>query len=231
MYGLGITPSKTSAARSRQHDRGDRAELLASLDVVEALQHLPVRRAGEQAAVAERARAVLAAPLEPADDPVGGEHRGRRVGEVVGSLEGHAGGAQARRDLVVAQPRRAPPWPSARSRPPSAQRELQCGAERGAGVARRRLHPDVARTAPRRRAAPLATQFRATPPAMRERRGRPSASCTHWARLENHLLERVCTDAAERGVGVGQCAALARRRDERRPVDRRRRGSRRLRRA
>ena len=55
MCGLGSgPPAKISPARSSEHHRRDRPELLAALDVVEPLEVLGVARVGEQAAVAER---------------------------------------------------------------------------------------------------------------------------------------------------------------------------------
>ena len=70
--------SKISARTLGEHHRRDRPELLAALDVVEPLEVRRRARVGQQRAVAERARAVLAAPLEPGDDAVVGERRGDR---------------------------------------------------------------------------------------------------------------------------------------------------------
>ena len=83
MYGLGSGPSrKISVGPLEQHHRRHRAELLAALDVVEPLEVLGPARVRHQRAVAQGARAELAAPVEPRDHAVGGEHVGHLAGEV-----------------------------------------------------------------------------------------------------------------------------------------------------
>src|SRR5204863_9886066 len=67
-----------------EHHRRDRAKLLAALDVVQALEVGGAPRIGEQAAMAERAGAVLAASLEPGHDAVVGEHLRHLLDDVVG---------------------------------------------------------------------------------------------------------------------------------------------------
>ena len=96
MYGLGWTPSKISGARSREHHRRHRAELLASLDGVHPPQVLGAPGVAQQAAVAERPGPVLAAPLEPADDRARVEGGRHLLGEVAGALVGLLGGLQRR---------------------------------------------------------------------------------------------------------------------------------------
>ena len=55
-------------------NRRERPELLAMLDVaVEPIAHADRVRRGEQTAMAQRARPVLAGAVHPADDAVGGE--------------------------------------------------------------------------------------------------------------------------------------------------------------
>ena len=144
--GDGIGPRlKISRGALGQHHRRDRAELLAALDVVEALE---VRRAagiGQQAAVAERARAELAAPLEPGDDAVGGQHLGHRVRESAGRSYGDAGGrAASRLDLVVVrQPRPRAAVGIGCDAVAQARATCSARAERRAGVAGGGLHPDL----------------------------------------------------------------------------------------
>jgi hypothetical protein len=85
----------------QQHERRDRPELLAALDVVEPLQVVPVAGVREQRPVAERPRAELAAAGEPRHDAVVGEHLRDLPGEVRRRGERQAGGPQCGRELVV----------------------------------------------------------------------------------------------------------------------------------
>ena len=63
-----------AVGRLDRHDRRERPELLAILDVaIEPVAHLARVRRGEDAAMAERARAELGGAIHPADDAAGGE--------------------------------------------------------------------------------------------------------------------------------------------------------------
>ncbi len=227
MYGEGSGPRpKMSAARSARHHRRHRPELLAALDVVEPLEVALVTRVGEQRAVAERARAVLAAALEPGDDAVAGETLGHRLGDVVGPLVRHAGGRSTASTSASVHPRpRSAPGiglvrsPSARatwSAPPSAVPESPA-----AGC----THTSSYGLSSNSRV--FATQLSATPPASVSTppgvlllRAPEVWRCSQPASSSSTSSSRVCTLAA-RSACVGRpllgAAALL---GQRAPVDR-----------
>ena len=147
MCGDGMAAAEDRGRVLLEHHRRDRPELLAALDVVEPLEVLDPARVGEQAAVPERARPVLAAALEPGDDAVGGQRLGDLLGDVVGPLEVDAGAPQPVGQRVVVPlaaergrgHRRAPARP--RRRRPAARRRARCPSRR------RRAAPRSPRTA------------------------------------------------------------------------------------
>ncbi len=121
---------------------------------------------------------------------VGVEHRGRRSRR-----------RRASRSMASAPRRRAEEAPliavagrrhAARGSPATDVPAVERGAERAAGVAGRRLHPDPS-NGPSRSRRPLATQFRATPPARQASRSPViAAACAGHAQhdLLGHLLDR-----------------------------------------
>ena len=103
MNGLGSgPPSKSSAARSARTIGATGRNCSRPLTSLSRSVLRRVARVGEQAAVAEGARPELAAPLEPGDDAVGGQHLGDRLGHVAGPLVGDRGAVEPRRELGVA---------------------------------------------------------------------------------------------------------------------------------
>ena len=132
-----------------ERHRRDRAELLAAFHVVQPAQRVGVARIREQRAVAERARAVFAAALEPRDDAVVGDHARHRFRDVararVAARSPSSSACSNLRVAPAAAERRA--RASAARRRPARFADVERRAERGAGVARGRLHPDVRRTA------------------------------------------------------------------------------------
>src|SRR4051794_16075937 len=195
-----------------EHHRRHRAELLAALDVVEALDVGGAARIGEQRAAPERARPVLAGALEPRDDAVAGQHLGHRLGEVTGTLIGDARGAQRGLELVVVP--RAPDIGAGHRFDAIAEvaRQAQSGAQRGPAVARRRLHPHGIE-------GPFAPQARVGHAVERHAAGhgqrRLARLLVQPARQgEEHLLEARLHRAGEVGVRTRPVRAGAQRRGE-----------------
>ena len=184
-----------------EHRRRERPEPLAELDLqVEPLLHLGIARVAEDAAVAERPRPELHAPLEPAAHLAGRQPRVRRR-------------PPARRDRPRA-PRRAVEranrplgveirelraevaCPSSRRRR-RVRRPMPAAGRDGCATRRRRRRPLRPRRRPpaesrsrrtRRssRSLPLATQFSATPPA--STRWRQPVGSSRRARQPQHDL-------------------------------------------
>ena len=127
----------------KRHHRSHRAELLAALDVVEALQIAWVGGIREKAAVPERPGAPFAAALEPGDHSVAGNDLRGGCGDVGGPLVAHPRPVQPCLEFAVR------PFPSERCRlhrldgVAALPGHRQRGSERGAGVAGRRLDPDL----------------------------------------------------------------------------------------
>ena len=168
MYGAGQRPpSKISGARSASTIGATGRNCSRPLTSLSRSRFARVARVGEQGAVAERARAELAAALEPGDDAVGGEHLGDRVGEVVRALVDDAAAVEPGGQLVVV-PAAAERGgaPSARPASPSSRGDVQRRAERGA----RRRPPRAAPRLVERALAPAAASWRRSS----ARRRRPS---------------------------------------------------------
>ena len=96
--------------------------------------------------MAQGPRTELAATLEPGDDAVVRQLLGHRVGDVGRPVVGDLGRAQCRLEIVVA------PLPAqvgageGRDVLTHPLGDVERAAERGAGVAGRRLHPDLVET-------------------------------------------------------------------------------------
>ena len=125
-----------------------RPEVLAPLDVaVQPIAHLLRLRRREQAAMPERARAELGRALHPADDPVGGEIVGdprqqRLVAEFLDQLVVLAGGSREVSRINGRTPERMVGHGAIgilEVDPVGVER----GAQRAAGIARRRRHEDA----------------------------------------------------------------------------------------
>ena len=190
MNGSGTASTKYSSIASTSVDGRERPELLAKLDLgVDDLAHVGAPRIGEDAAVAERARAPLHAALEPADDLSRREMRppSRRTARRRrrSSRRSHrrspsssAARVDRRGDRAVVE-RRSPvavrhhePARLARQLVPDVERR----AERRAVVARRRLDVDLAE---RRALADLAVGdavHRAAAGQAQPRRARPACA-------------------------------------------------------
>ena len=221
------------ARRLREERRRERAEGLAVLDArVEDVLHVVPARIGDDRAVAERARAELHPPLEPADDVA--------VGDPLGDVRRRA----RRRPCARARSRRrgSPPRPRRRrtagrcTRAPSRSRAA-CrapGSRRSTRHRRRcrsRLRP-AARRRPRTRVSgrmrPFATAFSATPPA-RQRFFDPVRRCAARTRCRYASSSIAWSAAATSSVHLGQLGARLARGAERllhpvreEPADRRR---------
>ncbi len=174
-------------------------------------------RVGEQAAVPEGARSVLARALEPRDDAVGGEDLGDRIGDVVGALEGDLGGVQARGELVVAPG--APEVGATHRADLVAERlgEVQRRAERGPAVARGGLDPDLVEGA-------LAPDARVGHAVQRDAAGHRERALARALvqparEVEQDLLEALLHAAREVGVRLGPVLARAQPRREALEVD------------
>ena len=201
-----------------EHHRRDGPELLAALDVVEALEVRHPARVGQQAAVAQRARPELAAPLEPGDDAVGGQRLGHRGGDVVGALVDHPGAVEPGRQRVVV------PFPAERRGPhrrdvlPESGGRVQRRAQRGARVPGGRLDPDLLER-------PLAQQpgvgHAVERDAARHRQTALAGLAVQPAsEVEQHVLDGPLDRGGEVGVlGRPTVAALRQRGREGRPVD------------
>src|SRR3954451_24296554 len=83
-----------------QDHRCNRAELLAAFDVVHPLQVLRPARVDEQAAMPQRAGAVLASPVAPSDDSSGGEAFGGGPRKVGGTAVAKTGAPEYRFGLA-----------------------------------------------------------------------------------------------------------------------------------
>ena len=204
MYGLGSGPSKISAARSLADHRGDRAELLATLDVVEALEVLRPPRVGEQRALTERAGPVLAAALEPGDDAVVGERLGHRLGDVGRALVVDAAARSHASSSSSSQTGRGPRWPSAR---PGRRGRRRRAARRPRAVP---VSPEAgwtqtASNGPSRQIREFATQLSATPPAI-VRVALAGAGRAASARARAGPPRGGAGPSGEVGVGVGPAA-------------------------
>src|SRR5690606_4289594 len=95
-------PVEDLACSFEGHHRRHGAELLTTLDVVEAFEVSGRSGIGQEAAMTQRARAVLAAPLEPGDDLVVGQRVTDGSGEVDRSSVRDGRAAKLRLDRVVA---------------------------------------------------------------------------------------------------------------------------------
>ena len=137
-----------------QHTRRERPEALAELDLeVHRRLHLRRPRIAEDAARAERARPELHPALEPADDLLRFQQIGdarRRVGVARrrdGTSRRRGRGTRRSRSDENAGPRKLPCWRSIEPVCPRLVEQLvpdeQRRAQRAAGVAGRRLNPDV----------------------------------------------------------------------------------------
>src|SRR5690606_25128359 len=126
-----------------EHHGGDRPELLAALDVVEPFEVLGAAGVGEQGAVSEGARAVLAAALEPGDDAVAGEFLGDGLGDVVGPVVGDGGAVEPVAQGVVAPAASEVGAGHGPRGDPLLRAHVQGAAEGGAGVPGGGLHPQV----------------------------------------------------------------------------------------
>ena len=205
--GAGHGPLEDLAGPLGQDHRGHRPELLAALDVVEPLQVGRPGGVGEQAAVPEGARPVLAAALEPGDHPVGGDHLGDRVGQVGRALVGDPGRGQPGGQLVVGPA--APEGGRRHGRDPVAEGvgEVHGRAEGGAGVAGGRLHPDALER-------PLLGQDRVGHAVERDPAGHGQVAVAGLGvqpadQLEQDLLEAELDAGGQVGVLGGPLLALA----------------------
>ena len=202
MYGRVGVELEVVGALLAQDARRERAERLAELDLqVHRRLHRRRARVAEDAARAERARAELHAPLEPADDAAVGEQLGasRAARSSSGSI-GHALGLQERLDVVVAElgpevgRRHGVACRRAIARLCRARRTTRCSAAPTAPPASPAAGwIQIVSNGPSRRSRPLATQLSATPPA-RHRFFMPVVACAWRARrsidLFGHLLHR-----------------------------------------
>jgi hypothetical protein len=200
------------------HHRRHGAERLAPLDLVQPLRVAGVARVGEQAAVAQRPRPVLATALEPGHDAVRGQRLGHRLRDVVGALVGDRGGVEPGPDLVVVPG--APERGAAHRGGRVAQLggHLERGPERGPGVAGRRLHPQIAE----RRLAPYA---RVGDAVQRDTAGKRQARLAGplvkpGGELDEHLLEAPLHRRREVGVGRHPPVAVDERGGEALPLHR-----------
>ena len=161
-------------------------------------------RVAEDRAVAQRARTELHAALEPAERLAFARGRPRRVAISAASssdFEARACALEPRLDLGLRElPGRGRRRAWRRRSTGAALAELHVVADerrtqRAAGVAGRRLHPDLCRTAPSRRTLPLATQLSATPPA-RQRLRMPVSLRSERVRRSTISSVTACIDAA-----------------------------------
>ena len=199
MYGEGSGPrAKISRRALGQHHRRDRPELLAALDVVEPLEVLardPGWASRERWPSARGPYSLR--PWNQATMPSCGEALGDRVGDVGRPLVRHPCACCSHASIsssVQPRPRSAPGIGCGTS--PSARRHVQRAAERGAGVAGGRLHPDVARTALGSASRVLATQLSATPPASVSASLAGAARAASATRSSSTSSSRSCTLAA-----------------------------------
>ena len=93
--------------------------------------------------MAERAWAELAAALKPGDDRVGGQRLGSRDGHIVGPLVADLRGDQPGVELFVAESAAQVSARHRLDRVAQAVRDVQRRAQRGAGVPRGGLHPEL----------------------------------------------------------------------------------------
>ena len=223
MYGLGIGPSvKIVGARSVSTIGATGPELLAALDVVEPLEVLGAARVGHQRALSERARPELAAPVEPGDDTVVGEHGGRLVGDVVRRGERHVGRAAARRRARrrSSRARGRPSVNGSAGSPASAHSCRAAPSDVPASPAAGCTH--TSSNGVSRQMRVLATQFNAVPPAMARVRS-PVRSCSQQASSTSTSSRHCCTDAARSACSAAQSVSSAPRgRRPLRPVGHRR---------
>ena len=201
---------EVALGRLDRHGRRERPELLAVLDVaIEPVAHLGVVRRGEDAAVAERARAELGGAVHPADDAAGGELVARcvRCSAVVArrlSTARPSSRADARQLLGV--DRRTPErmiGHVAVGVPEVDAVGVERRAERAAGVAGRAAGRTRARSRTRARMRALAQPLSATPPP-KQRSARPVSSCSARVMSTSVVLEH----ALHAGGEVGEAPAL-----------------------
>ena len=208
MYGLGSgPPSKSSAARSASTMGATGRNCSRPLTSLSRSSVAGIARVGEQAAVTEGPRPELAAALEPGDDPVGGELLGDRLGDVVGALVGDRRAVEPGGQLVVVPA--APEGGGRHRRRPVAQLggDLEGRAQRRAGVARGRLHPDVAKRA-------LAPQPRVGHAVERHAAGERQARLARLlvqpaGEVDEHLLQPALHGRGEVGVRGQPVGAVA----------------------
>ena len=199
-----------------EHDRRHGPERLAALDRVKHLLRASLARVGEEAAVAQRARPVLRAPLEPADHAAAGHDLGHRAPEVGRPLGLDARAAQLRGHLLVGE---GPPERGAGHRRDvvaGPRGQVQRGAQRRPRVARRGLDPD-------RVERPLVGQARVGDaverhPAGQRQRALARAVVRPARQVEEHLLQAPLDRAGEVEVLLAPVLAGDARR-ERFPVD------------
>ena len=200
------------AGRLGEDRRRERAERLAVLDPrVEDVLHVVPARVGDDRAVAERARAELHPPLEPADDvavgdPLGDVREERVVVQALGrrSPAARIAASRARRRRTAGPCRRAPSRTRAAGRAPgsrrSTRRRPRCRSRRRRAGRRR------PRTAVSGRMRPFATAFSATPPA-RQRFFEPVRRCAARTRWRYASSSIACSAAATSSWCVRQLGA------------------------
>ena len=188
MYGTGQRPVEHLGRPVQPDHRRDRAELLAALDVVEPVQRLPPARVGQQRAVPERPRAVLASARRTRPPPRRrpAPRRPRRPGRPAARTA--SGRCPARpRARRRSSPGRGRRRPSGRPRSPAAA--ATCSAPPSAVPASPAAGcTQTVSNGPSAASRELATQFSATPPAMVSTRS-PVCSCSQRASSQQHLLQ------------------------------------------